>query len=99
MVQIRWFIFITDTYVLYQVIDQLSPKSSFRFDGLSSKLWFIFLKSIKNVITKPITIIINQMINTGIFSDKIKIAKIVPIYKKDDETHFTNYRHIFSYLS
>ncbi len=68
----------------------MAPKSSFGFDGLSSKL----LKSIKGAVVKPITIIINQMIDTGIFPDKLKIAKIVPIYKKDDETGFINYRHI-----
>ncbi len=32
------------------------------------------------------------MINTGIFPHKVKTAKIIPIYKKDDETLFTNYR-------
>ncbi len=34
------------------------------------------------------------MINTGIFPDKLKIAKIILIFKKDDETQFTNYRPI-----
>ncbi len=34
------------------------------------------------------------MINTGILPDKLKIAKILSIYKKDDETHFINYRPI-----
>ncbi len=34
------------------------------------------------------------MINTGIFPDKIKIAKIILILKKDDESQFTNYRPI-----
>ncbi len=32
------------------------------------------------------------MLTTGIVPDKIKIAKIIPIYKKDKDTLFTNYR-------
>ena len=32
--------------------------------------------------------------NTGIFPDKLKIAKFIPIHKKDDETIFSNYRPI-----
>ena len=30
----------------------------------------------------------------GIFPDKLKIAKVVPIHKSDDETMFNNYRPI-----
>ncbi len=44
---------------------------------------------------KPITIVINQMLNTCIFPDKLKIAKIIPINKKDEETLFTNERPIY----
>ncbi len=47
-----------------------------------------------NIFTKPLTIIINQMLKTGIFPDQLKIAKVMPIHKKDDEIHFTNYRPI-----
>ncbi len=34
------------------------------------------------------------MPNTGIFPDKLKIAKVLPLFKKDDENLFTNYRPI-----
>ncbi len=68
------------------IINKLSSKTSYGVDEISTKL----LKTIK----VPITLIINQMINTGIFSGKLKIAKIVPIHKKEDETLFTNYRPI-----
>ncbi len=52
------------------------------------------VKTIKFTLIKPITILINQMLNTGIFPDLLKIAKVVPVYKKDDETQFNNYRPI-----
>ncbi len=61
-----------------EIINKLSPKTNFSFDSISSKL----LKSITSAVVNPITIIINQMINTGIFSDMLKIAKVIPFYKK-----------------
>ena len=79
-----------DTKTISEIIDNLAPKTSSGFDGISTKL----IKTIKNVLIKPVTIIINQMIATGIFPDKLKIAKVTPVFKKDDETLFTNYRPI-----
>ncbi len=68
------------------IIDKLAPKCRCRFGGISSKI----IKMLKVSQTKPITLIINQILNTGIFPDKLKFAKIIPIYKKDDETLFTS---------
>ncbi len=34
------------------------------------------------------------MLKTGIFPDKLKIAKVIPLFKKDDENLYTNYRPI-----
>ena len=74
-----------------QIIINLPNKNSCGFDGIST----IVMKSIKNVILKPLTLIINQIINTGVFPNKLKIAKkITPVFKKDDRTLFTNYRPI-----
>ena len=39
-------------------------------------------KIIKNEISKPLTLIINQMLESGIFPGSLKIAKIIPLYKK-----------------
>ena len=41
-----------------------------------------------------VTLIINQSLNTGIFPERLKIAKVIPIYKKDDAKMFENYRPI-----
>ena len=72
------------------ILESLPSKTSSGYDGLSLKL----LKSIKHIILEPLTLIINQMINTGIFPDKLKIVKAIPIYKKGDEAVFSNYRPI-----
>ena len=50
------------------------------------------LKCIAHEICECLTLIINQSIRTGIFPENLKIAKVVPIYKK--ETQIKNYRPI-----
>ncbi len=73
-----------------KIIDNMKSKTSCGFDGISMKI----VKSIKNVLVEPLTIIISQMLHTGIFPDLLKIANVTPIFKKDDETIFSNYRPI-----
>ena len=72
------------------VIDKLPSKTSSRVDGISTNLQ----KDIKYVLSKPLTLIINQCLETGIFPSKLKIAKVIPILKKGDELIFDNYRPI-----
>ena len=43
---------------------------------------------------KPLTLIINQMLNSGIHPDQLKILKVVPLYKANDKLVLTNYRPI-----
>ena len=72
------------------IITSLPNKTSCGFDGLST----IILKSIKCIIIiKPLTLI-NHILDTGVFPANLKIAKIIPIFKKDDRTVFNNYRPI-----
>ncbi len=42
-------------------------------------------------VTDVITTLVNQVLNTGIFPNKLTIAKSNPIFKKDDNTLFTFY--------
>ena len=72
------------------IINNLKSKNSSGKDGISNKL----LKSIKGEISKPLTIIINQSLETGIFPDALKVAKVKPLYKKGDSCCFNNYRPI-----
>ena len=48
----------------------------------------------KNVMAKPLTLMINQMLNTGIFPDKFKQSKVTPIFKANDKKLLSNYRPI-----
>ncbi len=79
-----------DKETVIKIINDMKPKSSCGIDGLSMKL----LKMIKEVFIEPVLIIINQTLSTGIFPDKLKIAKVTPVYKKDDQTQLANYRPI-----
>ena len=42
----------------------------------------LLLKSIANEIIEPLTLIINQSLETGIFPDAFKTSKVTPVYKK-----------------
>ena len=80
---------ITESEVL-SIINKLKSKNSSGKNEISNKL----LKSIKDEIAKPLTIIINQSLKTGIFPDALKIAKVKPLYKKSDIFSLNNYRPI-----
>jgi hypothetical protein len=76
--------------VIEKIIDNLKPKTSTGVDGMSNKL----LKFVKYEISDCLTKIINQVLLNGIFPEKLKLAKVVPLYKKDKNYIFDNYRPI-----
>ena len=59
-------------------------------DEISNKL----LKSIKHIISKPLSVIINKSLVTGIFPNTLKLSKVIPLYKKGDNQCLSNYRLI-----
>ena len=59
-------------------ISSLKTKASFGIDGIST----IFFKSLSPALTKLLSIIINQSLSTRIFPTKLKIAKVLPLFKK-----------------
>ncbi len=52
------------------------------------------VKACQNQLLKPLLILINRSLNEGIFPDNLKIAKVIPIYKKNEEYTPGNYRSI-----
>ena len=55
-------------YIYTYIINNLKNKKSYCIDGISN----VLLKSIANEILKPLTLIINQYLETGIFPDAFK---------------------------
>ena len=80
---------ITTDYTM-KAIEGLESKKSSGHDGISNTL----LKVIKASISQSLTIIINQMLTTGIFPDAFKVSKVIPLYKKGDSSLLVNYRPI-----
>ena len=79
-----------DSTIINDIITKLKNKSTCGYDRLSNKL----LKLISNDIAGALTIIVNQTFASGIFPDRLKIAKVTPVYKKGNIHDLSNYRPI-----
>ena len=80
---------IEHSHVLY-IVHKLKPKISCGHDDISTKL----VKETIAYIIEPLTHIINLSLKTGIFPDKLKIAKVIPIHKSSGTDQLKNYRPI-----
>ena len=72
------------------VINELKNKSSYGYDTISNK----HIKYARNVLTRPLTLLINQCIHTGIYPKQLKLSRVKPLHKRGDKTQFGNYRPI-----
>ena len=79
-----------DDGILGKTLHSLRTKTSAGHDGISVKL----LKYLFPALSKPLCLVINQSLLTGIYPDKLKIAKVIPLFKKDDTLLMDNYRPI-----
>ena len=79
-----------ETVIKY--IESIPTKSSCGYDEISTYI----MKCIKYEIGQPLTVIINQAFQKGFqsFPDKLKIAKITPVFKKGNSELIDNYRPI-----
>ena len=80
----------TDEEEILKVVRCLKTSRSTGHDGLSVHL----LKRIIIHIVIPLSYIFNLSISTGKCPDSLKIAKVIPVFKKDDSSLLTNYRPI-----
>ena len=69
---------LTDDESLKKTLNLIRTKSSCGYDGISTRL----LKFLAPALTSSLRTIINQSLVTGIYPDKLKIAKVIPLYNK-----------------
>ena len=86
------------SFVLYpasiiEIEDEISKLNSFKSTGpfsISTKL----LKTLRFLLSGPLTYLFNCSISTGVVPDKLKIARVIPVYKNGPKAIVSNYRPI-----
>ena len=72
------------------IVSSLKSSKSEGWDGIN----ILPIKATIDLLSCPLSKIYNISLSMGEFPDNLKIAKVLPIYKTDDASHFSNYRPI-----
>ena len=75
---------------IFSIINKININKAYGPASFPSQI----LHLIKNIISKPLSWIANICFSTGVHPDKLKLAKVIPIYKKGSKTLTSNYRPI-----
>ena len=78
-----------NTAEIISVISSLS-NSAAGYDEIPASI----MKQLIVYYVQPLTLLINKSIAQGKFPDELKLAKVLPIYKNEDEQMIQNYRPI-----
>ena len=78
------------TQEVSEIVNSLRPGTAAGYD----KIPMFAVKDSIDLISEPLTHIINLSISTGVVPDKMKIARVIPLFKSGDYRHFQNYRPI-----
>ena len=75
-------------FKLYEALQTLQTKKGSGYDEISSNV----IKHVSPSVLEPLRYIFNLSIEKSIFPDQLKIAKVTPLFKKDDNALMDNYR-------
>ena len=75
---------------LLSLIDNINLRKSPGADNIGPKL----IKDAKHLLIDPLVYIYNLSFETGIVPSQLKLAKVIPIYKKGSKDSPSNYRPI-----
>ena len=73
------------------IIKKLKSKSSYGYNEISNNL----IKHASSSLVKPLTLIVNQVLHTGIFPRQLRTSRVNLVHKSGDQSSFCNYRPIF----
>ena len=73
-----------------KIINVLPLKYSAGVDEIPS----VVVRRVSEMVSVPLCLIINRCFESGVFSDRLKVAKVVPVHKKGDSKDITNYRPV-----
>ena len=80
----------TNTNELEDICNKFSTGKAPGYDNISLHV----IKSSFQLICAPLVNIVTLSLQKGVFPDKLKIAKVIPVYKAKDPSLFVNYRPI-----
>ncbi|CAL4235600.1 unnamed protein product, partial [Meganyctiphanes norvegica] len=84
------FLHSTNAFEISDTIKNLKNSNSAGHDEFSSK----FIKISSPILIPALEKIFNLSLTSGIYPDSLKIAKVIPIFKKGSPTSVNNYRPI-----
>ena len=80
---------VSDNEVI-NIVNSFKSSSAAGYDNICMNI----IKQSIHLIVEPITHIINLSITNGIVPDKMKLARVIPVLKCNDQTQLSNYRPI-----
>ena len=80
----------TSPYKIFSLIAGLSSKKSSGPDDISASI----LKSINYPVSYALSWISNKSLSSGIYPDRLKVAKVIPLFKGGDASNPSNFRPI-----
>jgi hypothetical protein len=82
--------FDTNASEIKSIINSLHSNKSPGFDGVSS----FVIKNVSDVVSPVLSFLINLSCTTGVFPDALKLAVVIPLFKKGDIKDINNFRPI-----
>jgi len=80
----------TTTHEIDKIICSLKTRDSHGYDGISTRI----LKLSAPYIVSPLTLIINRILLSGIFPDRLKYSEVKLLFKGGNSSDLANYRPI-----